>query len=104
LSQDILRNRNLCANDKPSLLVGTPVSSRLSDKLAPTRQHQPTHAPLLSNRGKPFNPSRKSPTTRKIPSLDDWEKEWGENSQRSVQPKLLPVDLRSPLAAVAQSN
>jgi hypothetical protein len=47
------------ANDKPPP-VGTPVSSRLSDKLAPTRQHQPTHAPLLSNRGKPFNHSRKS--------------------------------------------
>jgi integrase len=27
-----------------------------------------------------------------VPSLDDWEKEWGENSQRSMQPKLLPVD------------
>jgi hypothetical protein len=26
-----------------------------------------------------------------VPSLDDWEKEWGGNSQRSVQPKLLPV-------------
>jgi hypothetical protein len=39
-----------------------------------------------------------------VPSLDDWEKEWGENSQRSVQPKLLPVDFRSPLAAIAQSN
>jgi site-specific recombinase XerD len=39
-----------------------------------------------------------------VPSLDDWEKEWGRNSQRSAQPKLLPVDFRSPLAAVAQSN
>jgi len=39
-----------------------------------------------------------------VPSLDDWEKEWGKNSQRSVQPKLLPVDFRSPLAAIAQSN
>jgi hypothetical protein len=39
-----------------------------------------------------------------VPSLDDWEKEWGGNSQRNVQPKLLPVDFRSPLAAVAQSN
>jgi hypothetical protein len=39
-----------------------------------------------------------------VPSLDDWEKEWGGNSQRSVQPKLLPVDFRSPLAAIAQSN
>jgi hypothetical protein len=25
-----------------------------------------------------------------VPSLDDWEKEWGKNSQHSVQPKLLP--------------
>ena len=39
-----------------------------------------------------------------LPSLDDWEKEWGKNSQRNVQPKLLPVDFRSPQAAIAQSN
>jgi hypothetical protein len=39
-----------------------------------------------------------------VPSLDDWEKDWQENPQRSVQPKLLPVDFRSPLAAVVQSN
>jgi hypothetical protein len=104
LSREIFRNRNLCADDKPPLPIRTPVSSRLSDKLAPTRQHQPTHAPLLSNRSEPFNPSRESPTTRKIPSLDDWKKEWGKNSQRSVQPKLLPVDFRSPSAALAQSN
>jgi len=39
-----------------------------------------------------------------VPSLDDWEKEWGKNSQRSVQPKLLPVDFRPALAASAQSN
>jgi len=39
-----------------------------------------------------------------VPSLDDWEKEWGKNSQRSVQPKLLSVDFQSPLAAVTQSN
>jgi hypothetical protein len=38
------------------------------------------------------------------PSLDDWENEWGKNSQRSVQPKLLPVDFRSPLATIAESN
>ena len=37
-------------------------------------------------------------------SLDDWEKDWQENPQRSVRPKLLPVDFRSPLAANAQSN
>ena len=36
-----------------------------------------------------------------VPSLDDWEKEWGKNSQRNVQPKLLPVDFRSALAAIA---
>jgi hypothetical protein len=39
-----------------------------------------------------------------VPSLDNWEKDWGENPQRSVQPKLLPVDFRLLLASVAQSN
>jgi Zn/Cd-binding protein ZinT len=39
-----------------------------------------------------------------VPSLDDWEKNWQENPQRSAQPKLLPVDFRSPLASLAQSN
>ena len=39
-----------------------------------------------------------------VPSLDDWEKDWQENPQRSAQPKLLPVDFRSPLASLAQSN
>ena len=39
-----------------------------------------------------------------VPSLDDWEKEWQKNPQRSVQPKLLPVGFWSPLAAIAQSN
>jgi hypothetical protein len=39
-----------------------------------------------------------------VPSLDDCEKDWQENPQRSAQPKLLPVDFRSPLATVAQSN
>ena len=39
-----------------------------------------------------------------VPSLDDWEKEWGKNSQRNVQPKLLPVDFRLPVAGIAQSN
>jgi hypothetical protein len=38
------------------------------------------------------------------PSLDDWEREWGKDSQGSVQPRLLPVEFRSPLAAIAQSN
>lgn len=38
-----------------------------------------------------------------VPSLDDWEKEWKKNSERSVQPRAL--DFRSPVAAaVAQSN
>jgi hypothetical protein len=39
-----------------------------------------------------------------VPSLADWEKEWQENPQRSVQPKLVSVDYRLPLAAVARSN
>jgi integrase len=39
-----------------------------------------------------------------VPSLDDWEKEWGKNSQRNVQAKLLRVDFRSTLASSAQSN
>jgi hypothetical protein len=30
-----------------------------------------------------------------VPSLDDWEKDWQDNPQRNVQPKLLPVDFRS---------
>ena len=39
-----------------------------------------------------------------VPSLDDWEKDWQENPQRSVQPKLLSVDFRSRLTSLAQSN
>jgi Zn/Cd-binding protein ZinT len=39
-----------------------------------------------------------------VPSLADWEKDWQENSQRSGQPKLLPVNFRSSLAAIAKSN
>jgi hypothetical protein len=39
-----------------------------------------------------------------VPSLDDWEKEWRKNAQNIEQPKLLPVDFRSPLAAIAQLN
>jgi hypothetical protein len=62
LTKEIFGDRKLCAYDKTPLPVGTPVSSRLSDQLAPTRQHQPIHALLLSNRGKPFNHSRKSLT------------------------------------------
>jgi hypothetical protein len=37
----------LCANNKPPPPVGTPVSSRLSDQLTPTRQHQSVHAPVF---------------------------------------------------------
>jgi hypothetical protein len=38
-----------------------------------------------------------------VPSLDDWEKDWQDNPQRSVLPKLLPVDFQSPFSAVTQS-
>jgi hypothetical protein len=30
-----------------------------------------------------------------VPSLDDWEKEWQNNPQRSAQPKLLAADFGS---------
>jgi hypothetical protein len=36
--------------------------------------------------------------------LDDWEKDWQENPQRSLQAKLLPVNFRSPMAGTPQSN
>jgi hypothetical protein len=65
-----------------------------------------------------------------VPSLDDWEKEWGrgagkaeilkaetlklesgrqkgettDHRQQTAVPKLLPVDFWSPLAAAAQTN
>jgi integrase len=39
-----------------------------------------------------------------VPSLDDWEKEWEKNPQRDGQPRLPPVDFRSPSAAIVQSN
>jgi hypothetical protein len=39
-----------------------------------------------------------------VPLLDDWEKEWEKNSQRNAQPKLLPVDFRSLVTTIAQSN
>jgi hypothetical protein len=74
----------LCANDEPPLPTGTPVSRRLSDQLAPTRQHQPAHVPF-------YQIAVNRSTTH-------------EDPQRSVQPKLLPADFRSPLAAIAQSN
>jgi hypothetical protein len=45
-----------------------------------------------------------------VPSLDDWEKEWeraenvesGKQKVEKPQPKLLPVDFRSPVAANRQ--
>jgi integrase len=39
-----------------------------------------------------------------VPSLDDWEKDWRDNPQRSAQPKLLLVDFRSQSATITQSN
>jgi len=72
-----------------------------SDQFAPTRQHQPTHAPfyqIAANR----STIQGNPSHLKNPSLDDWEKTWGKNLQRTLQPKLLPVDFRSPLAAITQ--
>jgi hypothetical protein len=39
-----------------------------------------------------------------VPSLADWEKNWQENSQWSVQPKSVPVDFRLPMGWVAQAN
>jgi integrase len=39
--------------------------------------------------------------SKAVPSLDDWEKDWRDNPQRSVQTKLLAGDSRVPLAAPA---
>ena len=39
-----------------------------------------------------------------VPSLADWEKDWQENPQRGGHPKLLPVDFRSRLRGIPQSN
>src|SRR5664279_2319195 len=39
-----------------------------------------------------------------VPSLDDWEKDWQENPQRTVQPKLLLVDFRSNLDGPASAD
>ena len=39
-----------------------------------------------------------------VPSLDDWEKEWEKNPQRSPLPSLVPVDFRPKLAATSQAN
>jgi hypothetical protein len=37
-----------------------------------------------------------------VPSLDDWEKEWGKSPQRAGPANLLPVNFRSTLAAVGK--
>ncbi len=39
-----------------------------------------------------------------VPSLDDWEKEWQKNPQRIAQPKLLPVDFRTPQPVPAATD
>ena len=39
-----------------------------------------------------------------VPSLEDWEREWRERSECNALQKLLPVDFRALLPAVAQSN
>jgi len=60
-----------------------------------------------------------------VPSLEDWEKEWARNAgkdeilkaetlksdserrrreRRTTAPKLLPVDFRSPVVLLLQSN
>jgi hypothetical protein len=39
-----------------------------------------------------------------VPSLADWEKDWQENPQHSVQSRLLRANFQSPLDANAQSN
>ena len=39
-----------------------------------------------------------------VPSLDDWEKEWQENPQHNMKPKLLPVDFRPTLTTITHVN
>jgi hypothetical protein len=39
-----------------------------------------------------------------VPSLTDWEKDWQENPQCNVQPKLLPVNFRLPMVPTVQAN
>jgi integrase len=39
-----------------------------------------------------------------VPSLDDWEKEWRENSERHQQSKFVPVNFAPSLAAGTASN
>jgi hypothetical protein len=36
-----------------------------------------------------------------VPSLDDWEKQWGKNSQSNGQQKLMPMDFRPPMPPIA---
>ena len=78
---------------KPALcsaafVAHSPASSRVTtqDAVTPTR-NMPT-CPAVALAKVEFT----------VPSLDDWEKDWQDNPQRSVQPKLLPVNFRSPLA------
>ncbi len=39
-----------------------------------------------------------------VPPLDDWEKDWREKPQRSLQPKLLAGDFRPPMVPTSQAN
>ncbi len=39
-----------------------------------------------------------------VPSLEDWEREWGKNPRYNEQSRLLPVDFRRPPTDVAQSS
>jgi hypothetical protein len=39
-----------------------------------------------------------------VPSLDDWEKDWQENPQRSSVSKFVSIDLLLPVVATAHSN
>jgi Zn/Cd-binding protein ZinT len=39
-----------------------------------------------------------------VPALADWEKDWQENPQRSVQPKLLTTDFRLSAVSLPQVN
>jgi hypothetical protein len=56
-------------------------------------------SPLTPRASCPARSTRKSPCRRWLIG-----KGMGENSSRNVQPKLLPVDFRPPLAVIAQSN
>ena len=39
-----------------------------------------------------------------VPSLADWEKDWQNNPQRNVQPKLAPTDFQPSLATITRLN